>query len=92
MARLASIVPSVEATGSVSLPEKAKLPRRVVKGWSVRQAYEGIAILQGPPGVVEVVLGQEVPGLGRIEEMKIENGQLMVVSSAGAIVPGRKQE
>jgi hypothetical protein len=63
-----------------------------VTGPPVRQAYEGIAILQGPASVVEVVLGQEVPGLGRIEEMKIENGQLVVVSSAGAIVPGRKQE
>jgi hypothetical protein len=92
IAKVASIVPSVEATGSVSSPEKAKAPRRVVRGWSVRQAYEGIAILQGPAGVVEVVLGQDVPGLGRIEEMKIENGQLVVLSSAGTIVPARKQD
>lgn len=92
MPRLASIPPTVEVTGSVAPPDKAKAPRRVVKGWSVRQGYEGIAILQGPPGVVEVLLGQEVPGLGRIEEMKIENGRWVVLSSAGAIVSAQKQE
>jgi hypothetical protein len=87
--RMASIPHNVEVTGSVAPPEKSKMLRRVVKGWSVRQAYEGIAILQGPKGVVEVVLGQEVPGLGRIEEMKIENGRWVVVSSVGAIVSAR---
>jgi hypothetical protein len=87
--RMASIPENVEVTGSVAPPEKSKMPRRVVKGWSVRQAYEGIAILQGPNGVVEVVLGQEVPGLGRIEEMKIEKGRWVVVSSVGAIVSAR---
>ncbi|MGY3368653.1 hypothetical protein ACVWZL_005778 [Bradyrhizobium sp. GM2.4] len=60
------------------------------KGWSVRQAYEGIAILQGPNGVVEAVSGQQVPGLGRIEEIKNENGRLVVESSGGVIYSSRK--
>jgi hypothetical protein len=77
---------SPEVTGSV--PPSA--PRKVVKGWSVRQAYEGIAILQGPNGVVEAVLGQQVPGLGRIEEIKNENGRLVVESSGGVIYSSRK--
>ncbi|MEY9400014.1 hypothetical protein ABIF66_010801 [Bradyrhizobium japonicum] len=75
-----------EITGSV--PPSA--PRKVVKGWSVRQAYEGIAILQGPNGVIEAVLGQQVPGLGRIEEIKNENGRLVVESSGGVIYSSRK--
>jgi hypothetical protein len=79
-----------EITGSVPAPERTATPRKVVKGWSVRQAYEGIAILEGPNGVVEAVLGQQVPGLGRIEEIKTENGHLMVLSSSGAILPARK--
>jgi hypothetical protein len=80
--------PATEITGSV--PPPAAAPRKAIKGWSVRQAYEGIAILQGPDGVIEVVLGQQVPGLGRIEEIRNENGRLIVLSSAGAIMSGRK--
>jgi len=77
---------SPEITGSV--PPSA--PRKVIKGWSVRQAYEGIAILQSPNGVVEVVLGQQVPGLGRIEEIRNESGRLVVESSGGVIYSSRK--
>ncbi|EJN15611.1 hypothetical protein PMI42_00814 [Bradyrhizobium sp. YR681] len=82
---MASLAPP-EITGSV-VPSA---PRKVVKGWSVRQAYEGIAILQGPNGVIEAVLGQQVPGLGRIEEIRNENGRLVVESSGGVIYSSRK--
>lgn len=81
---------ATEITGSVSPSERASATRKAIKGWSVRQAYEGIAILQGPNGVVEAVLGQQVPGLGRIEEIRNENERLVVVSSAGAVYSARK--
>lgn len=85
MPMMASVA-APETTGSV--PPSA--PRKVVKGWSVRQAYEGIAILQSPNGVIEAVLGQQVPGLGRIEEIRNENGRLVVESSGGVIYSSRK--
>ncbi|WBL77186.1 hypothetical protein I3J27_29790 [Bradyrhizobium xenonodulans] len=85
MPMMASVA-APEITGSV--PPSA--PRKAVKGWSVRQAYEGIAILQGPNGVIEAVLGQQVPGLGRIEEIRNENGRLVVESSGGVIYSSRK--
>ena len=80
----------IDTTGSVPASERASAPKKVVKGWSVRQAYEGIAILQGPNGLVEAILGQQVPGLGHIEEIRNENGRLLVLSSSGAILPARK--
>ena len=86
----ASAASGTEVTGSVSPSERAASPRKVIKGWSVREAYEGLAILNGPTGVVEAVLGQQVPGLGRIEEIKNESGRLVVLSSAGAILSSRK--
>lgn len=86
-AMMASAAPDTEVTGSVSSPAHASTPKKVVKGWSVRQAYEGVAILQGPSGVVEAILGQQVPGLGRIEEIRAENGHLLVLTSAGAVLP-----
>lgn len=89
MPMMASVT-APEVTGSVPPSERPSAPRKVVKGWSVRQAYEGIAILQSPNGVVEVVLGQQVPGLGRIEEIRNENGRLVVESSGGVIYSPRK--
>ena len=83
-------VAAPEFTGSVPAAERASAPRKTIKGWSVRQAYEGIAILQGPTGVVEAVLGQQVPGLGRIEEIRSENGRLVVESSGGVVYSSRK--
>jgi hypothetical protein len=91
-AMMASAASSTEITGSVSSPAHASTPRKVVKGWSVRQAYEGVAILQGPSGVVEAILGQQVPGLGRIEEIKTENGHLLVMTSNGAVLPAHKAQ
>jgi hypothetical protein len=90
MPMMASAASAPEITGSVSSPEPASAPRKAVKGWAVRQAYEGIAILQGPNGVVEAILGQQVPGLGRIEEIRSENGRLVVLSSGGAVYSARK--
>lgn len=85
MPLLASVA-APEVTGSV--PPSA--PRKVIKGWSVRQAYEGIAILQSPNGVIEAVLGQQVPGLGRIEDIRNEDGRLVVESSGGVVYSSRK--
>ncbi|RXH07846.1 hypothetical protein [Bradyrhizobium guangzhouense] len=79
-------VAAPETTGSVAPVERSSAPRKVIKGWSVRQAYEGIAILQGPNGVVEAVLGQQVPNLGRIDEIRNENGRLVVETSGGGVV------
>ncbi|MFK4509901.1 hypothetical protein LPJ38_13310 [Bradyrhizobium daqingense] len=85
MPMMASVA-APEVTGSI--PPSA--PRKVIKGWSVRQAYEGIAILQSPNGVIEAVLGQQVPGLGRIEDIRNENGRLVVESSGGVVYSSRK--
>lgn len=89
MPMMASVA-APETTGSVSPAERGSAPRKAVKGWSVRQAYEGIAILQGPSGVVEAVLGQQVPNLGRIEEIRNENGRLVVETSGGVVYSARK--
>src|SRR5262249_32803163 len=90
MTMMAAVAPSPEVTGSLS--ERPSTPKKVVKGWSVRQAFEGVVILQGPSGVVEAILGQQVPGLGRIEEIRAENGRLLVLTSAGAVLPARRAQ
>lgn len=87
--------PSAEITGTVQQPQQPPPPRQasarreVIAGWHVRRAYEGVAILEGQPGVIEAVLGQDVPNLGRIEEIKYENGRWQVLTSKGVILPAR---
>ena len=87
LARSAPATSSPEITGTVQQPPRPATARReVLAGWRVRRAYEGIAILEGQPGVIEVVLGQDVPNLGRIEEIKYENNRWQVLTSKGIIL------
>ena len=87
LARSAPATSSPEITGTVQQPPRPATARReVLAGWRVRRAYEGIAILEGQPGVIEVVLGQDVPSLGRIEEIKYENNRWHVLTSKGVIL------
>jgi hypothetical protein len=89
-ARPAPAAPATEITGTVQRqPRPAATRREVIAGWRVRRAFEGVAILEGQPGVIEVVLGQEVPNLGRIEEIKYENSHWQVLTSKGVILPAR---
>jgi hypothetical protein len=92
-AKVARTVPttsSPEITGTVQQqPRPTNARREVIVGWRVRRAFEGVAILEGPPGVIEVVLGQDVPDLGRIEEIKDDNSRWQVVTSKGVILPAR---
>lgn len=78
---------SPEVTGSIRQQSREADARResTVPGWSVRRAYEGVAVLAGQPGVIEVAVGQNVPDLGRIEDIKYENGRWLVLTSKGVI-------
>lgn len=88
--RPAPPAPTPEITGTVQRQPRPTTARRdVLAGWRVRRAFEGVAILEGQPGVIEVVLGQEVPNLGRIEEIKYENNHWQVLTSRGVILPAR---
>jgi len=88
--RAAPAASAPEITGSIQRqPRQATAKREIIAGWRVRRAFEGVAILEGQPGVIEVVLGQDVPNLGRIEEIKYENNRWQVFTSKGVILPAR---
>jgi hypothetical protein len=90
VARTVPTTSSPEITGTIQQqPRPTNTRREVIAGWRVRRAFEGVAILEGPPGVIEVVLGQDVPNLGRIEEIKDENSRWRVLTSKGVILPAR---
>jgi hypothetical protein len=94
--RVTVLTPSPEPTGSVppastaANEPKASTKNAVVEGWSLRRVYgSDAALVEGRYGVVEIVPGDLVPGLGRIQEIKRQDGHWVVVTSRGLIVSSR---
>jgi hypothetical protein len=78
------IAPSPNATvPGTTLPFPA-LP--VLEGWVLRDVYRGTALIQGRAGILQVVPGDNLPGLGRIESVQRRDGRWIVVTSRGLIV------
>ena len=87
-----------ETTGSVTLPSAAAAPlpplpvpqSGIVTGWAVRDVYRGVAMLQSRVGsMVEVETGDVLPGLGRIEAIRRQDGRWVVITSKGMITSMR---
>jgi hypothetical protein len=93
--RVTVLTPSPEPTGSVPPAAAATDPKdvtknSVVQGWSLRRVYgSDSALVEGRYGVVEIVPGDLVPGLGRIQEIKRQDGHWVVVTSRGLVVSAR---
>jgi hypothetical protein len=96
---------SADVTGSVAPPQNispasqasAPLPRHdaqpvrpsVLARWSIRETRDGYVYVQGHGDVYQVVPGAPLPGLGRVEQIKRQNGRWMVVTPKGIIVSMR---
>jgi hypothetical protein len=82
-----------EITGTVSpqtageAKPAAKPP--IVEGWVIRKVYDGAALIEGRYGIVEVEPGMNLPGLGRIQDIKRQDGHWVVVTPKGLILPVR---
>ena len=86
-----------EVTGSISLPaatapvplpapkpEVARLP--TVEGWVLRDVGNGGALIENRRGIFEVYAGDPVPGLGRVDAIRRQDGRWVVVTSKGLVV------
>jgi hypothetical protein len=89
---------SKETTGSITPPNAAAMPippvpvpsSTIVPGWAVRDVYRGVAMLQSRVGgMVEVEPGDVLPGLGRIESIRRQDGRWVVFTSKGMITSMR---
>src|SRR5262249_36814535 len=92
--RVTTLAPSPEPTGSVpsagAIDPKAVTKNAVIEGWLLRKVYgSDSALVEGRYGVVEIVPGDLVPGLGRIQEIKRQDGHWVVVTSRGLVVSSR---
>ena len=83
-----SIAPPAAAAAPVPLPapkpEVARLP--TVEGWVLLDVANGGALIEGRRGMYEVYAGDPVPGLGRVDAIRKQDGRWVVVTSKGLIV------
>lgn len=75
--------PDPETTGSIAAPDAGG---QVVRNWTVREVYDGVALLDGRNGLIEVMRGAIVPGLGRIKAIERRDRQWVVLTDRGVIL------
>jgi hypothetical protein len=80
-----SISPAA-ATAPAAAPkaEMARLP--TVEGWVLRDVANGGALIEGRRGMFEVYAGDPIPGLGRVDAIRRQDGRWVVVTGKGLIV------
>jgi hypothetical protein len=77
-----------DVTGSITPPQSVAKPG-VVDGWILRDVHRGTAYIEGRIGLIEVDQGDMVPGLGRVDAIRKQDGRWVVVTSKGLIVSPR---
>jgi hypothetical protein len=65
-------------------PEVARMPS--VDGWTLADVGYGGALIESRRGTYEVYAGDFIPGLGRIDAIRKQDGHWVVVTSKGLIV------
>src|ERR1700730_3470780 len=65
-------------------PEMARMP--TVEGWVLRAVTQGYAQIGGRRGMYEVYAGDPIPGLGRVDAIRRQDGRWVVVTGKGLIV------
>jgi hypothetical protein len=77
-----------ETTGSIVPKQEDRPP--VVNGWVLREVFRGGAMVENDRmGFFEVVPGANLPGLGRVETIRRQDGRWVVVTPKGFIVSQR---
>jgi hypothetical protein len=79
-----SIVPPASAPAASLKIEIAKPPK--LEGWFLRDVAHGGALIEGRRGYYEVYAGDLVPGIGRVDAVRRQDGRWVVVTSKGLIV------
>jgi hypothetical protein len=72
---------------ALAAPPKAEVARLpTVEGWVLRDVANGSALIESRRGMYEVYAGDPVPGLGRVDAIRRQDGRWVVVTSKGLIV------
>ena len=86
----ASVAPPVTVAAAAPVPTPAPMPEvarlPTVDGWVIRDIGRGGALLESRRGLFEVYAGDSIPGLGRVDAIRRQDGKWVVVTSKGLIV------
>jgi len=63
--------------------EVGRLP--TIEGWRLRDVANGGALIEGRDGLYEVYAGDPIPGLGRVDAIRRQDGRWVVVTAKGLI-------
>ncbi|MBB4372882.1 hypothetical protein GGD63_005694 [Bradyrhizobium sp. cir1] len=87
-----SIVPAQVATAAAAPAPVPAAPKTEVgrlptlEGWRLRDVANGGALIEGRDGLYEVYAGDPIPGVGRVDAIRRQDGRWVVVTSKGLIV------
>jgi hypothetical protein len=79
-----SIAPPATAPADAAKAEVGRLP--TLEGWVLRGVANGMALIENRRGIYEVYAGDPVPGAGRVDAIRRQDGRWVVVTSKGLIV------
>ncbi|MEZ5787159.1 MAG: hypothetical protein R3D62_12010 [Xanthobacteraceae bacterium] len=79
-----------DVTGSIGAPlpvaAPGTRPANVISGWTLKEVYNGVALIKGSAGLVEVWPGDNLPKIGRVLSIRKQDGRWIVVTTRGVIV------
>jgi hypothetical protein len=81
-----------QPAGSSAAPaaEPPKLNDRILADWIVHDVRNGRALIESRyGGIFDVGTGSVLPGLGRVDQIKRQDGQWLVLTAHGTITSGR---
>ncbi|WFU76876.1 hypothetical protein [Bradyrhizobium sp. CB2312] len=87
-----SIAPTQVATAAATPAPAPAAPKTEVgrlptlEGWRLRDVANGGALIEGRDGLYEVYAGDPIPGVGRVDAIRRQDGRWVVVTSKGLIV------
>jgi hypothetical protein len=83
-------IASAPASASAPVTEQPKLTDRILQDWIVQDVQNGRALVESRSGgVFDVGAGSVLPGVGRVDAVKRQDGQWLVLTARGTITSGR---
>jgi hypothetical protein len=79
-----AVASAAQPAAAPTKPEVGRLP--TVEGWALTDVGYGGALIESRRGTYEVYAGDVVPGLGRIDAIRKQDGRWVVVTSKGLVV------
>jgi len=77
-------------TGAAQPDDSSKLADRILQDWTVDDVQNGRALIESRyGGVYDVGTGSILPGIGRVDTIKRQDGRWVVLTARGTVTSGR---